>query len=188
MLTLFFLIRKKIRLSAVALGLAINSREINIIYLPLYFLSVARPAVNIALWHHVIKKLLPATGILLCMYAVPLISQKMPGIEMITFGSTDTLGMHPIQKLFSMRYHWLAPFFFAYSLVAYWLLLSRRPTDEKFFYAGSFCILTFLIFIEHSAHYVSWLTVFMAASLSIHVRLFSLSSVSVWHGSDCGYL
>ena len=78
MLTIFFLQRNKILFSAFALGLAVNSREINIIYLPIFLLSILRSPENDIPWgRHAMKTLIPSIFILIILYMFPILANQL---------------------------------------------------------------------------------------------------------------
>ncbi|MGD9976220.1 MAG: hypothetical protein AB7S77_24440 [Desulfatirhabdiaceae bacterium] len=162
-LTLLMLVRQKHLLAALVFGIALNCREINIIYVPLLLLSLAAWPLS---FRQLAKTVFPATLIILGCYLLPLEIKHLAHVQpqVMTQLKTESDFGH---ALFGMRYGWLIPFIFSYCGICLWLIESRRDLFYKFTLSACLVMISFLLFVAHSAHYVSWMMVFPIVLLGL---------------------
>jgi hypothetical protein len=161
-LTLLLLQKGRLLSSALTLGLALNCREIIVLYLPLYGLSLFGKHWN---QNDLFRRVIPALLVLFLMAVLPL-WLKMRFETPLSAGGGGVQDMESAQALFGMRFNWFEPFVFGYAAICLWLLEERsRDAFERFLTATGLCILSFLLVVSHSAHYVSWMVLFPIAGL-----------------------
>ncbi len=159
-LTLLFLKEGRWTASAVSLGLALNCREIIVLYLPLFALSLFDRK-----WDRksIIRQMAPAWGVLTWMTILPLWIKMRFETPLATSAAQD---MASAQALLGMQFHWFEPFVFCYAAICLWLIEERSlDAFERFLTATGLCILSFLLVVVHSAHYVSWMVLFPITAL-----------------------
>lgn len=160
-LTLLLLQKGRWIASAAALGLALNCREIIVLYIPLYALSLFGRNWNRSV---ATRRVLPA-WIVLALMAILLFWLKMHVETPLASGSAMH-DMQSAQALFGMQFHWFEPFVFCYAAICLWLIEDRSlDAFERFLTATGLCILSFLLVVAHSAHYASWMVLFPIAAL-----------------------
>uniref|UniRef100_A0A7C4MKM7 DUF2029 domain-containing protein n=1 Tax=Desulfatirhabdium butyrativorans TaxID=340467 RepID=A0A7C4MKM7_9BACT len=161
-LTLLLLQKGRLVLSALTLGLALNCREIIVLYLPLYGLSLFGKQWN---RNVLFRRMIPALIVLFTMTVLPL-WMKMRFETPLATGGGGVQDMESAQALFGMRFNWFVPFVFCYAAICLWLIEERsRDPFERFLTATGLCILSFLLLVSHSAHYVSWMVLFPIVGL-----------------------
>jgi hypothetical protein len=155
-LTLLLLARQKILWAALVFGVALNCREIHIVYVPLLALSlVAYPLTFKQLGRTVI----PAVLIIAICYFLPLGIRHMTSVQPQLIGQLKNESDFG-HALFGMRFNWLMPFIFSYAVICLWLIESRRDPFLKFTLSACLVMISFLLTVAHSAHYVSWMLIF----------------------------
>lgn len=160
-LTLFLLKKDRWIASAVALGLAINCREIIVLYLPLYAFALFDRDWNRGV---VARRVIPAWIVLLLVTILPF-WMKMHLETPLAAGSAMQ-DMESAQALLGMQFHWFEPFVFCYAAICLWLIEDRSlDAFERFLTATGLCILSFLLVVSHSAHYASWMVLFPIGAL-----------------------
>ncbi|MEW6261315.1 MAG: hypothetical protein AB1547_15580 [Thermodesulfobacteriota bacterium] len=160
-LTLFLLQKERWIASAVTFGLALNCREIIVLYLPLFVLSLFDRKWNRSA---VLRRMVPAWIVLALMTLLPFWMKIHLETPLAT--ASPAQDMESAQALFGMRFHWFEPFVFCYVAVCLWLIEDRSlGAFERFLTATGLCILSFLLVVSHSAHYVSWMVLFPIVGL-----------------------
>jgi hypothetical protein len=155
-LTVFLTSRQKWGWAGLAFGIGLLCREVNIFYVPIFALSlVSFPITS----RKAFQTILPPVVIALAVFLLPQVLKYLaviqpPALEQM---KTESEFAH---ALFGMRYGWLLPFFFSYALVCLWLIETPQKTWVHFTQACCLVMIGFLLFVAHSAHYVSWMILF----------------------------
>lgn len=155
-LTLRLVQRQRLLAATVAMGLALNCREIYIILVPVFFLAL----VDFRLpWTANVRRMLPLVAVAAGMLVLPKAVSAIFDITPLFYGKT-TLETGRATHLLDFRLHWMLPFVFAYAMICLWLLENRSDIFDRLLTATSLSMTAFFFFISHSAHYVSWLMLF----------------------------
>ena len=155
-LSLYGMQKKKIGWAAVALGMALNAREINIIFVPLFFLAVLDDEGDI---RRNAARIL-STGIIVAgLFFLPQLLSRLFDIQPLYRG-INAIGTDRSAHIFDFQHKWLLPFVFTYFCICFWLLETRGEPFFKMLKAWGLSMLAFFFFTSHSAHYVSWLMIF----------------------------
>ena len=162
-LTLLMLARQRLLLAALIFGIALDCREIHIVYAPLFLLSLMTYPERL---NNLVKTVLPACLIIAFCYLFPLGIKYMAYPEPQLVGQVKTVSDFG-HALFGMRFNWLMPFIFSYAVICLYLIESRRDPFFKFTLSACLVMITFLLFVAHSAHYVSWMMVFPIVLLGL---------------------
>lgn len=153
--------KERFILASLSLGLAINCREINIIFVPIFLLALIDFRLS---WQKIVKRLTASAFLLFGLFALPKVISRV--FHLIPLFQAETvLETNRAQHILDFRVHWLLPFVFAYTLICIWLIENRRDCFDRLATAAGVCIVAFLFCTDHSAHYVSWMVLFPVTML-----------------------
>lgn len=153
--------------AAVAMGLALNCREVNLVFAPVFFLSLIDPNRS---WVKNTVRMLPVVGIVVGLYVLPQFAARLLDATPLYYGKT-TLEMGRAGHLLDFRIHWFLGFVFSYFLICFWLVEWHRDSFYRLVMAWGLTMLAFFFFTSHSAHYVSWLMLFPLTLLYFNVDM-----------------
>ncbi|MGD9976119.1 MAG: hypothetical protein AB7S77_23935 [Desulfatirhabdiaceae bacterium] len=162
-LTLLMLARQKPLWAALVFGIALNCREIHIVYAPLFVLSLLAFPITLK---HIYKTMVPAVLIIAASYLLPIGMKHIVSVQPQIIGQLKT-GSDFGHALFGMRFNWLIPFIFSYAIICLGLIESRRDPFFKFILSACLVMISFFLFVAHSAHYVSWMMIFPIVLLGL---------------------
>ncbi len=156
-LSIFLLKERRWLPAALMLGLAVNSREMYIFFIPLFVLSLFSRHEP---WHHNIKKLAAPTGLLMLMLLGPALIQKIYHLHPFFVNKVSVVS-HEIGRFWGLQINWFSPFFAGYASLCLFLIESRnRDVMYRYTLSAGLTIAWFFFCCTHSAHYASWLIIF----------------------------
>lgn len=162
-MSIFMLQKKRVIWATVMLGMAVNSREMYVFFIPLFLLA------NISFsesWYGNAKKIWLPALILILMFILPTLVQKAFSLHSIFAGNGGSIVAHEIGRFWGLHLHWLSPFFAAYAVICLWLVeTSMGSSLKKYVLAAGLTIGSFFFCCTNSAHYSSWLVLFPVCML-----------------------
>ncbi len=173
-ISIFFLIttalslkQHRVLLAALCFGLALNCREVNIIFVPAFLLALYH-----FLAHSQIskKRILLAFAIVVSLWQLPQIIESLTGAEPLFSGPTKAVDIdRGITALTAGKFAGVYPFFLLFGIAAF-VLLSRVSNEtysahEAFVAAGASTVAAFFVTGFHSAHYFAWIMPFLVLLL-----------------------
>ncbi len=189
-LSLLMLKEKRSLLAALMLGLAINSREMYVFFLPLLVLSLSSRHDT---WFHNIKKITGPIVLLVFMLLAPTLIQNLLHLQPFFAGKVSVLS-HEIGRFWGLQINWFSPFFAGYAALCLFLIESEsRDAMHKYVLSSGLTIAWFFFCCTHSAHYASWLVIFPISLLYFNKRtlfplcLYCLTWILFWlFNTDAG--
>ncbi|MGD9972854.1 MAG: hypothetical protein AB7S77_07325 [Desulfatirhabdiaceae bacterium] len=151
----WMIMKNRILLAAICLGIALNCREIIIIYVPFFCLSIMEFPIS---RKAVFKTVIPSVILLACFYVIPawiknVYEYRMPDVA----PGSDLESAH---AFFAFQFNWFLPFIFSYVCIGLANIEIARGIFFRFVLSSGLCVLFFLMIVAHSAHYVSWMILF----------------------------
>ena len=169
LLSLLALQRQQLLLSAILMGLSVNSREIFIFMAPIYLALILSPAANNFAW----PRRLIATVI--CVFAVAVATQmiSLTGAEVDAFGRqvSSITAESRVDYLFQFIVGSYLMFPMAYLLLLLFIWNNKGELDRAALIGCVLFLLAFFAFSSHTAHYTSWLIGFVCIYYAGNERL-----------------
>jgi len=153
LLALLFIKRHRILPACAAFSACLWSREIFALTLPLFVIAVwIFPRTS---W---LKKL---TGTIFIVLTLGFVSNLLPSILGFESALKGTYGsmvaQDQIRSVIAFNIKWYYPIIVIYTLLAFYLICSESPLEERLNKALLGFFLSFFAFSVHSVHYVAWL-------------------------------
>jgi hypothetical protein len=182
--------RNRLILAAIMLGVAVNSREMYIFFIPLFLLVQISKSIS---WIENCKRICVSLAILVVMFVLPVFIQKFFSLHPF-INSGGSVVAHEISRFWGLHLHWVSPFFALYAIICLWLIETRNPSEHfKYVAATAMTIGSFFICCTHSAHYSSWFVLYPICMLFFNRKtvfalgLFSLCWFVFWlFNTDAG--
>ena len=170
-ISLFFLIatalmfkKQKLFWAAIAFGLALNSREVNVLFLPAFFLAI---------WFSIQSaKISFYKGLLVC---VPVLALwALPYVLQVVFGATTPFASpasvidvkRGVSAVLDKEFLGIYPFFLLSAASLLWLMGRRAMAPEQGFINAALAVMiAFFILGFQSAHYFSWIIPFLVLAI-----------------------
>ena len=176
-ISLFFLLWTAVSLknhrwliASVMLGLAINSREINLIFIPAFFIAL------ISQWRldNISNIECVSCGLVICFSVMfPYIIESIFSLEPLFTKEANVLEISGgLSSFFESKYSFLYLFFFLTAISYFSLIDNKVLSPDQLFVMASICIiLPFFIDNFRSAHYFSWAIPFLVLACMHTQRL-----------------
>ncbi len=161
-LSILMLREKRRLLAALMLGLAVNSREMYIFFLPLFVLALISRHNT---WRENIKQFALPAVLLLLMLLAPMLIKKLFHLQPFFAGKVSVVS-HEIGRFWGLEINWFSPFFAGYAALCLFLV-ENESWDVMYRYvlSAGLTIAWFFFCCTHSAHYASWLIIFPISML-----------------------
>jgi len=189
-MSILMLRQKKMIWASIMLGIAVNSREMYVFFIPIFLLSQLSPERRFL---ENSKSIFLPTIIVCLLLILPALVQRIFSLHPFVTSSGSVVA-HEISRFWGLQLNWLSPFFAAYAIICLWLIETKKTSEHlKFVVAAAMTIGIFFICCTHSAHYSSWLILYPICMLFFDRKvvfallLFSLCWFVYWlFNTDAG--